>query len=111
MQLLPTTALEMTLERGEPAPDLRDAATSLRLGARYLRRQLDAFGEHAAGKELALCAYNAGPGAVASWLREEPLDAPTVEGWVPGSYGETSAFVRRVLSWEVRWSGRLGQNR
>lgn len=113
MQLLPTTGLEMSLEEGSSRPDLSDPATSLRLGARYLRRQLDAFAGHAAAKELALCAYNAGPGNVATWIEAGPPDAAseTLGDWIPDSFGETRAFVRRVREWEERWRGRLLENR
>ena len=113
LQLLPTTGLEMALEEGSDDPDLTDPATSFRLGARYLRRQLDTFSDHAAAKELALCAYNAGPGAVASWIREAPPDpgSSTLGSWIPSAYGETRAFVRRVTDWEARWTERLHENR
>jgi soluble lytic murein transglycosylase len=111
LQLLPTTALEMSLEDGVDDPDLTDPATSLRLGARYLRRRLDEFADHAAAKELALCAYNAGPGAVASWIRESPPDpgSSALGGWIPAAFGETRAFVRRVTDWEARWRDRLAE--
>ena len=117
MQLLPTTAYEMALEEGTEGrtaePRLTDPATSLRLGARYLRTQLDQFASHAAAEELALCAYNAGPGAVASWIREAAPDpaSATLGDWIPAAYGETRAFVRRVRSWEERWEARLDENR
>jgi len=113
LQLLPPTAEEMAAEAGEGEPDLMNPATSFRLGARYLRRQLDAFSDRAAAKELALCAYNAGPGAVASWIRQDPPDpeATTLGSWIPESYGETRAFVRRVTDWEARWRARLAEER
>lgn len=106
MQLLPTTALELALGAGEPEPELTDPATSLRLGARYLRERRAAFGAHPCALELSLCAYNAGPGAVAGWIRDEPApeDPEEIGGWIPSHYGETRAFVRRVLAWQSRWS-------
>jgi len=69
LQLLPTTAAEIS--RGGPPPKLTDPAVSLRLGARYLRMQLDRFAGNPTPLELALCAYNAGPGAVQRWIDEE----------------------------------------
>ena len=109
MQLLPNTALEMSLADGVRNPDLTDPRTSLRLGARYLRRQLDAFADEPRAGDLALCAYNAGPGNVAAWIRRDPPDpaAESLDDWIPGAFSETRAFVRRVREWEVRWTERL----
>lgn len=112
MQLLPSTAEEVAADDGRSAPDLTDPATSLRLGARYLRRQLDAFDGRTA---LALCAYNAGPGAVRRWISDEAPpatprsgagdDAEVLGSWIP--YGETREFVRRVFDWRARWRDAL----
>ena len=74
MQILPETAALM----GLPAP--ADPASSLEAGCRYLAALLESFGGDV---ELALAAYNAGPGAVRRW------------GGVP-PYRETTTFVRRV---------------
>jgi len=63
LQLMPATARELQL-------DGDDNATNVLAGARYLRQMLDRFGS----LELALAAYNAGPGAV-----EQAGGAPTVE--------------------------------
>lgn len=109
MQLLPSTAAELAADRGERAPRLTDPGTSLRLGARYLRYQLRAFDGYAATRELALCAYNAGPGSVRRWLADRPLpaDEPTLGTWIPPEYAETRAYVRRVTEWESRWAETL----
>lgn len=102
MQLLPSTAREMADSLGEPRPDLTDAATSLRLGARYLRRQLDRFGDSPCAKEMAIAAYNAGPRPVEEWRRADGEPTPdTVLDWI--RFGETRAFVRRVLDYEARY--------
>ena len=75
MQLMPDTGLELG------ATDLFDPMTNVDAGSRYLRQQLDRFGS----VELALAAYNAGPGAVIKY------------GGIP-PYKETQEFVKKVLS-------------
>lgn len=116
MQLMPATARELAAEEGRGPPDLLDPATSLDLGAKYLARQIARFEGRRETRELALCAYNAGPGAVQRWLDEDPLDAPLpgdaadepdphLGRWIP--YGETRAFVRRVSEWRERWAASL----
>ncbi|HEU0318339.1 MAG TPA: lytic transglycosylase domain-containing protein [Solirubrobacteraceae bacterium] len=74
-QLMPGTAASVGVT------DPYDPAQSIEGGAKYLRRQLDAFG---GDERLALAAYNAGPGAVRRY------------GDVP-PYAETRAYVEHVL--------------
>jgi soluble lytic murein transglycosylase-like protein len=76
MQLMPGTA------RGLGVTDPWDAAQSANGGAKYLRAQLDRFGD----PQLALAAYNAGPGAV------------TKHGGIP-PYAETQTYVQRVMGY------------
>jgi len=103
MQLLPGTAADMARAGGEPPPDLTDPETSLRLGARYLAQQLRRFKGRAHARDLALCAYNAGPHQVQEWLNALPaeLTAGRPVEWVP--FAETRAYVGRVAHWERRW--------
>jgi soluble lytic murein transglycosylase-like protein len=76
-QLMPGTAAALGVT------DVHDPAQALEGGAKYLRRQLDAFG----GDEAkALAAYNAGPGAVSRY------------GGVP-PYAETQDYVHKVLGY------------
>lgn len=74
MQIIPAT------QRALGLTDPFDAHASIAAGARYLARQVSAFGSY----ELALAAYNAGPGAVRR------------HGGVP-PYPETTTYVARVL--------------
>jgi soluble lytic murein transglycosylase-like protein len=87
MQLMPATAAAYHVT------DPFDPEQNIRAGVAYLRTLVDRFD----GKtELALAAYNAGPGAVEKYGRTIP------------PYRETQAYVRRIVSvTEVR----LGPNR
>ncbi len=109
MQLMPATASEMAEALGEGRPELTDPATSLRLGARYLRRQLDRFADSPCATELALAAYNAGPENVQSWRNASgDPDAETVIDWI--RFSETRAFVRRVLDYRARFRAASGSS-
>jgi soluble lytic murein transglycosylase len=90
-QLLPSTAQAIASDRTLSAARLKDPATNLMLGARYLRLQLDRFGGDA---RLALAAYNAGPAAARRWVA---LDADPDYFIEKIGYAETRAYVQRVL--------------
>lgn len=79
-QLMPATAQGLGVDRYDPSQNLRG-------GARYLRQQLDRFGQ----VHLALAAYNAGPGRVRG-------------GMVP-AIAETRAYVTNILANWTRMSG------
>jgi soluble lytic murein transglycosylase-like protein len=72
-QLMPDTAAELGVDPTDPIQNLRG-------GARYLRQQLDEFGDPV----LALAAYNAGPGNVRKY------------GGVP-PFAETQNYVSKIM--------------
>lgn len=76
MQLMPGTAAEVGV-------DPRDPGENVRGGARYLRRMMEMFDGDI---ELALAAYNAGPGAVRQYNGVPP-------------YPETQAYVAAILDY------------
>jgi hypothetical protein len=82
-QLMPGTAAGLGVDPTDPVANLDG-------GARYLAGQLDSFGR----VDLAVAAYNAGPGAVRQ------------AGGVP-EYPETQAYVRRVLGYYQQLGGTL----
>jgi soluble lytic murein transglycosylase-like protein len=85
-QLMPGTAAALGVDASIPAQAIEG-------GAKYLRQQLDKFGK----PELALAAYNAGPGAVSRY------------GGIP-PYAETQNYVRKVMAYaaEYRQAGAGG---
>ncbi len=80
MQLMPGTAEELGVD------DSYAPLANVRGGASYLRKMLDQFG---GDRELALAAYNAGPGNVRKYAGIPPFE-------------ETQYYVKKVLRY-YRW--------
>jgi soluble lytic murein transglycosylase-like protein len=82
-QLMPGTAASLGVT------DTTDPAQAIDGGAKYLKAQLDRFGND---PSKALAAYNAGPGAVAKY------------GGIP-PYAETQNYVQKVLGSAAEYRG------
>ncbi len=101
MQLLPETGAAVARQVGMPgfeASQLTEPGPALRLGARYLQQQLQAFGgsQGRLSMQLALSAYNAGPHNARRWADQLPLDDDDVfVEKIP--FAETRSYVKLVL--------------
>jgi soluble lytic murein transglycosylase len=101
MQLLPSTAGRVAVERGLlNAPDrLTEPPVNIQYGANYLRKLLDLFDGNVA---LAAASYNAGPSAVLRWLAGAPeLELDLFVARIP--FDETRAYVERVVGNYARY--------
>lgn len=114
MQILPSTGRQVARRMGLAWSDklLWDAATNLRLGARYLGELANRFG---GSYVLATAGYNAGPTRAAGWLsfcgdpRSSNVDPLDFIECIP--FGETRDYVMNVLSNYQVYRARLGGGR
>ena len=90
----------------------RDPTYNMRLGAAYLKSQLDRYdGSYV----LAIAAYNAGPAAVRRWMslhgdpRSNDLDAIDWIEMIP--YRETRNYVQRVLENLMMYRRLIGETK
>ncbi|WP_328591336.1 lytic transglycosylase domain-containing protein [Brevibacillus migulae] len=85
MQLMPATAKSLGVT------DIYDPEQNIMGGAKYIKQQLDRFGS----RELALAAYNAGPGRVQKAIQQAGTnDWNVVKRYLPA---ETQNYVPKVL--------------
>lgn len=101
MQLMPGTAREQAGKMGlsyEPASLMTDANYNIRLGDGYFSRMMDYFG---GSYPLAVAAYNAGPGNVNKFLRQNGDPRIGSIDWIDWieriPLTETRGYVQRVL--------------
>lgn len=106
MQLLPSTARRILAQfpehRDGKKINLTDPATNTLAGSCYLRDLLKRYNGNLA---YAIAAYNAGEGAVDTWIsrREKIPDIPYFIEFIP--YAETQTYVQRVLRnyYNIKW--------
>ncbi|MBN2871735.1 MAG: lytic transglycosylase domain-containing protein [Halothiobacillaceae bacterium] len=104
MQLMPATGRWINRQAGLGLAPLRfdDPGTNIALGAAYLARMAERFGNR---YPLAIAAYNAGPGRARDWLPAVPLPGDV---WVDTIlFDETRDYARAVLSGMVIYHWRL----
>lgn len=107
LQLLPSTAKQAAAELGLPAPrpaELFEPALNVRLAGQYVQRLNARFGHPL----LAAAAYNAGPSAVAKWVKAS--EGVEIDEWVERiPYRETRHYVKAVAgAWNAYgliWAG------
>ena len=111
MQLMPGTARDVAGRVGVPFIQdklTRDPAYNVNLGSQYLAEMLQRFG---GSYELALAAYNAGPGRVARWLdtlgdpRAGKIDMVDWIEMIP--FRETRNYVQRIMEGVAVYRDRL----
>jgi len=101
MQLMPGTAQEEANKAGiqyMSASLIEDAGYNMRLGSNHIQRLLTRYG---GSYPLAIAAYNAGPGNVNKWLRENGDPRTGAVSWIDWieriPFFETKNYVGRVI--------------
>ncbi len=92
MQVMPSTASMVAKQLKLSEYDLFDEETNIKIGTYYLSTLLSCFDN----MEVAICAYNAGPSRVKSWLKSDECshDGKTLFN-IP--YPETEKYLESVL--------------
>lgn len=102
MQLMPGTAKEMADELGIPFSEERltaDPNYNMALGNAYLNKMLGRYGGNAT---LAVAAYNAGPGSVDKWIKQngDPrTEDVSNQAWIDAiPFEETRNYTNKIVS-------------
>lgn len=98
MQVLPSTAAEVAATLSIPdftADDLYDPSTNIQIGAYYLHTLIGDFGDTA----TAICAYNAGPNKVRTWLADPRYSHDSAVLYTT-PYPETNAYLSKILHYQ-----------
>lgn len=108
MQVKPATARQLTLRYNlayRNPEQLLDGPYNIRMASYYLH---DLMSDYDDSPVIALSAFNAGPNAVARWLRKRPsMPADIWIELIP--YYETRDYVPRVLAFTAIYDWRLGK--
>jgi|GEM_PF-245652 len=102
MQLMPATAVDT--EAGVKRADLVFPEVNVRIGTKYLRQMLTRFNGNIA---MALAGYNAGPNAVARWIKEGKAERGMLEFIEAIPYKETREYVAAIIRNHYWYSKRL----
>jgi soluble lytic murein transglycosylase len=92
MQLMSFTALET--ESDLTLKSLKDPATNIRVGTKYLGSLID---KYQGNIPFALSAYNAGPTRVAKWKKELKPNAGMIDYIESIPFHETREYVMSIL--------------
>ncbi len=111
MQLMPKTASYIADDpglKGSRRDNLHDPGLNLRLGQDYLVHlmSLEQVGDHLF---RLLAAYNAGPGNLSRWREEADAEEDPLLFIESLPYGETRAYIEKVLANYWIYRKRLGQ--
>ncbi|MDX1920158.1 MAG: transglycosylase SLT domain-containing protein [Candidatus Caenarcaniphilales bacterium] len=95
-QLLPSTAAEVAKGLGQPKPDFKALCSpnyNIELGTKYLSGLIQRFNNQ---PQLAVAAYNGGPGSVSKWLNQNLASDPDLfVELIP--FSETQKYVINVF--------------
>lgn len=92
MQVMPATAKEVAGQLGMMNYNINKPEDNIAIGSKYLSDQIDKYGN----KELALAAYNAGPGAVDRAIQKAGSNDPSAV--LPFLPKETQNYVPKVMT-------------
>ncbi|MCX8066776.1 MAG: tetratricopeptide repeat protein, partial [Anaerolineae bacterium] len=109
MQVIPPTGAEIAAQLGWPpnyqTSDLYRPVVSVRFGTWYLARQRDRFGR----LDVALAAYNGGPGNARRWLDAAGDDPDLFLELI--SFGETRLYLQRIREHYAVYAALYGERR